>query len=254
METLTTNKNEDLNVKPEIFDNSATIQSSQSSQDTINQSSKIIKEHKNILPYILLAIIVVLIIVLVVFIIKRPKPNTEELTKLKETFETSRKELKNLEAKNKELKDMNSTLTSKLKILDDTNQDLMKHSQQLQSELDEQVKANKEIETMKKSKAKTFKERKQELFDKSNQYIRKIEVEKIPEEQPTEIHLETTTPIQNSNTELTKQTKQVKQAKPTKLEQVESNEQVKQKDKSNSKILNKSDETSEDIDLDDVIN
>lgn len=234
METLTTNKNEDLNVKPEIFENSTVKQTS------LTQPTEVIKEHKNILPYILLAIIVVLIIVLVVFIIKRPKPNNEELAKLKETFEASRKELKELESKNKELKDANSTLTSKLKILDDTNQDLMIHSQKLQSELDEQVKANKEIETMKKSKAKTFKERKQELFDKSNQYIKKVEVEKVPEEQPTEIHLETTNIVPKQ--------------KINQSQELEKQPELEHKENKLDNKQSKKEEISEDIDLDDVIN
>lgn len=129
----------------------------------------------SILPYILIAIIIILIVVLVIVIIKRPKPNTLELTKLQETFEASKKELKELQAKNKELQDSNTTLTSQIQLLDETNQELMNHSKALQSEIDERKKAEQEIEKMQNKKVKTYKERKQELFDKSNQYIEKPE-------------------------------------------------------------------------------
>lgn len=179
-------KNETIQ-KQEIFENQPPQVATQETEET--------KEHKSFLPYILITIIVVLLVVLVVFIIKRPKPNTEELTKLQETFEASKRELKELQAKNKELKEANGTLNSQIKLLDETNQDLMKHTKNLQTEIDERRKAEAELEKLQNKKPKTFKERKQELFDKSNQYIKKEEdAEETPVVQPTEIHTDAVAP------------------------------------------------------------
>lgn len=121
-------------------------------------------------------IILILICIIVWLIIKKPKINTDLLTKTQEMYKEQQK-------KNKELSDSLNETTKKNKILEDVNNNTMKENsalkeqlnnvqdkyQDIQQELnDYKTKEAQELEIKNNGKPQTFNERKKEQYDKIN--------------------------------------------------------------------------------------
>jgi hypothetical protein len=175
-------ENTDIFVKNDDFDKNDNLKESEIKEtktDIIPKSIESPPKSKfefNTISIIFCIIIIILIAVIVWLIIKRPKMNTEVLTKTQEMYTEQKK-------KNKELTDTLTEINKKHKMLEEVNNSTMKENSALKEQLnsvqenyqdiqhelnDYKTKEAQEMELKKNPKPQTFAERKKEQYDKIN--------------------------------------------------------------------------------------
>ena len=209
-------------------DNTEIHERSQSSFDTTANESHAsvspsstnkLKFEFNITSIILCCVVIALIAIIVWLVARKPKLNNELLTKTQEMYQETKR-------KNKELTDSLAEVEKKNKLLENTNENIMKTNSDLKGQVkgietelnNYKARESQELELKQSAKPKTYQEHKKALYDSINPPAEPT-VEPPHEEQETEMKLDASDIAarqQNIQSEMIKQM----ETKPSEIENV----------------------------------